>query len=298
MRKILFIIIALFSNFLMASESARVSVSVSIDGKPDYLIRQTAKVKAQQLAIDRLPLLVIGNETLTDKGFTEDIQALMIGSVDVFTVSESWDRTKNTYNLSADVSLREEDAIKLLTKVKGDLNAQKKLKDAYDKIEKMVANGLDRDDYLTVRQEMLKIKSGSILRPTIAETLIAKQEFFADSVEILKELHIQPMIDNSTMTLLDVTETTIKYEFRLGGDGDFSIHVFLEKHPVLKGDRKTKKIGVREMVDVCIVSDLGMHKLWGYRNHRAPMVFTYDFAGNQDVLDTLTSTLRLVPCYT
>ena len=112
---IVFIAVSLPSH---ADEMIEVSVDVSTKNKAENAVREEAKLKAIDKAIERLPQLISGRELLRDDVLIEEIKAVSYSYVDIDVLSERWDSKGNMYYLDAKVNVDSERSFGLLMKLK------------------------------------------------------------------------------------------------------------------------------------------------------------------------------------
>lgn len=228
------LLLFIISNVAYA-KTVTVQVSVSIDKNPEYLVRQTARIKAQQKGINRLPLVLKGTEKYNSDGYSFDIRALMVGNVDVETVEEKWDRTNNKYHLKANVLLNEKATQELLGQVITNENAQKSLSDAYSLIEKLIDEGIDKNNYIDVKQQISLIKSRTILKGTLAASLQAKKDYERELREFARNAYLAPLLDDGyKIEVLDVNFRQITFRFSVKSKAFEDLRSFEYSNPVIE----------------------------------------------------------------
>tara|TARA_R110000868_G_scaffold73885_6_gene213799 strand:- start:511 stop:1413 length:903 start_codon:yes stop_codon:yes gene_type:complete len=225
----------------------QVKVEVALNGQPDDLVRQFARVKAQREGITHLPVLISGVERIVDGQFSEEIKAASIANVVVNPVSELWDRSHNKYLLTADVELDRENTLALMNLVKDSEYAMSKLKKAYEVIDSL--SRLDRvtpSDYLKAKEAINSITSHSVVRSTIEDSLKARQKYIEDAYELYEAMYVLPVLEHNTkIEVTEVDSSKVYYSYTITHDfNKAGLYDFWTKDDVLKRAWEKTRIGL------------------------------------------------------
>ena len=215
MRSILFIFI-FFSLPLYASDIVEVRITVSTDGKPDNAVREEGKLKAIDKAIERLPQLIEGKETLNNGMFIEHIKAVSYSVVNFELLSERWERDKQAYHLVANVSLDMERSLGLLSKLSANKAKINALMDAYSSFQSALNQNMAGYDFLEAFSEYEKLNLASIATPDINQLAKANEERRNVFVEKYNELmrHIAASME---IALIDVNVEAMTADYEVTG---------------------------------------------------------------------------------
>lgn len=232
---------------LVSFAGTQVTVEVALNGQPDDLVRQFARVKAQREGITNLPVLISGVERLVDGQFSEEIKAASIANVVVNPVSELWDRSHNKYLLTADVELDSENTLALMNLVKDSEYAMSKLKKAYEVIDSL--SRLDRvtpSDYLKAKEAINSITSHSVVRSTIEDSLKARQKYIEDAYQLYEAMYVLTVLEHNTkIEVTEVDSSKVYYSYTITHDfNKAGLYDFWTKDDVLKRAWGKQQIGL------------------------------------------------------
>lgn len=216
MRIILFLFV-FFSLPLYASDIVEVRITLSTTGKPDTAVREEGKLKAIDKAIERLPQLIEGRETINNNGeFIEHIKAVSYSVVDYELLSERWERDKQTYHLVANVSLDMERSFGLLSKLSANKAKMNALMDAYASLQSALNKNMAGYDFLEVLSEYEKLNLASIATPDIQMLATANKERKKIFIEKYNELmrHVAASMD---IALVNVNVETMMADYEVTG---------------------------------------------------------------------------------
>lgn len=106
------LIIILYPVFAHSIEQ---KVTVSTQGKPDYLVRLEAKNQALINSLDKLPSVIWGTESIQDNSYSDYIQSIGYAHAEVTILNESFDRVNQTYSLNASIAFDKESIMNTLS---------------------------------------------------------------------------------------------------------------------------------------------------------------------------------------
>ena len=239
------ILLSLLISAVASASIANVTVNVPIGNQPEYLVRQIARIEAQQKGINRLPVVIRGTERLDEQGYKFDIKAIMVGNVDVEIVEEKWDRKNNQYSLNANVRLNDEATKELLEQVLANENAQSALNDAYSMIENMIEDGINQENYIEVKQQLSLIKSRAILKGTLAASLQAREEFIKEVKEFGRNAYLQPLVDDGfKIEVIDVNHWKVLFRFSVKQAPFQKLNEYSSSNELIKATKALRYEGV------------------------------------------------------
>lgn len=217
------------ASLFTAASPVTVTVTESISGQSDSIIRQNARVKAQYAGIERLPVVMSGHEQLTDTSFTTSIKAYLVGEVDVLTMGEVWDRKVGIYTLTAEVSLNRLASMEMIEGIRSNLALQKRLKSLYTSLDKLAsASSISGADFADVHDSILSVKGRALVRDTIASSITAKEDFLAESYRFFDKRYMQPLLEKVMVEVTSIDESQVHYTVRL--EIDYSDKREMEKY--------------------------------------------------------------------
>ena len=238
---LLFIVFASVGAFA----GTQVTVEVGLNGQPDDLVRQFARVKAQREGITNLPVLISGVEKLVNGQYSEEVKAASIANVIVNPVSELWDRGQNKYVLTAEVELDAEKTLEVMNLVMDSEYAMTKLKKAYEVIERLSRmDNVTPGDYLKAKEAINSITSHSVVRTTIDDSLKARQKYIEEAYELYESMYVLPILEHNTkieVTEVDSTKVYYSYTIKHGFNTE-GLNAFWTKDDVLKRAWEKTKI--------------------------------------------------------
>lgn len=304
MRSILFIFIFL-SLPLYASDIVEVSITVSTDGKPDNAVREEGKLKAIDKAIERLPQLIEGKETLKNGMFIEHIKAVSYSVVNFELLSERWERDKQAYHLVANVSLDMERSFGLLSKLsdnKAKLNA---LMDAYASFQSSLNQNMAGYDFLEAFSDYEKLNLASIATPDIQVLIKANEERRKVFVEKYNEL-MRHVAESIEIALVNVNVETMLADYKVTGLNPYKE---IQKLLAFLGDTT---VDSTSLASVCGFSNADYHFKYSpnpfYKYKRGDTVtlpntdsitfsFQYEHLNLQDWLEVVEETFTARACF-
>ncbi|WP_240224685.1 hypothetical protein [Rheinheimera hassiensis] len=193
----------------LSADAKPVSVTVKeeIGGRPDEVVRQSARVKAQWSAIDRLPVVVSGSEQLKDDDYSQEIKALSAGESTVTVSSEVWDRNNGILTLSADVTMDSAKSLELIEEIRLSVEARARLKEVYNKIDAIAAAGMvNQPELIQVESERARILSEFLIRDNIAASQAATQDLYTRVGVYLYTGALAKYISDAKVTILNVDD--------------------------------------------------------------------------------------------
>lgn len=205
------ILIFLFSQLAFANEAIDVSVVEPIDGRLEFEVRQSARLKAQQEALPRLPLVISGLERLKDENYTQEIKALSVAYLNVNITKEVWDRENNAYTLDAEVSLDDTVTEQMLGSVRDSEILQKKLRAAYEEIE-LLSKNYTREGFMKSHAKILSVIEDKSTHDNIKDILAAKQRAEERASRIFLDEYMVMPEHAVTISAYDVDEDRIYLE--------------------------------------------------------------------------------------
>ncbi|AGP79922.1 hypothetical protein I633_22511 (plasmid) [Alteromonas mediterranea 615] len=304
MRSILFIFI-FFSLPLYASDIVEVRITVSTDGKPDNAVREEGKLKAIDKAIERLPQLIEGKETLNNGMFIEHIKAVSYSVVNFELLSERWERDKQAYHLVANVSLDMERSFGLLSKLSANKAKINALMDAYSSFQSALNQNMAGYDFLEAFSEYEKLNLASIATPDINQLAKANEERRNVFVEKYNELmrHIAASME---IALIDVNVEAMTADYEVTGLNPYKE---IQKLLAFLGDTT---VDLNLMASVCGFSNADYHFKYSpnpFYNHKqgetvtlpntdsVKFGFTYEHFNVQDWLESVEETFTAKACF-
>jgi hypothetical protein len=210
MFKFIFLSITL-SISAMASEH-EVEVVVPINNKTDFEVRQLAKLMVKEKTVERLPLIMSGKELLVDGEFSSVIKALSMGQVDVSVLFERWERTLNTYTLSAVGTLNSEKTLKMVEGVMDNIELQKRLRNAYAVIDD-ISDNYDAKSYLHSELELMAINKSILVRDSLASSIEAERKYSEQVLTTFQEFYLHNLQSGITMNVEKITQKYIHVRF-------------------------------------------------------------------------------------
>ena len=205
----------LISSFFTVATPVVVTVTERIVANNDSIVRQNARIKAQYAGIERLPVVMSGHEQLTDKKFTTNIKAYLVGEVDVVTLREEWDRQKGVFTLTAQVSLNHQASLEMVEGIRNNLSLQKKLKNLYLALDKLSNDkSIASNDFADVYDRIMSVKGGALIRDSIASSVLAKQEFLANSYRYYNKRYLEPLLERVEIEVSSLDDEKV-YFFNL-----------------------------------------------------------------------------------
>lgn len=206
------VIVALMLTYSFSTVATPLVVTVTekIVANSDSVVRQNARIKAQYAGIERLPVVMSGHEQLTDKKFTTNIKAYLVGEVDVVTLREEWDRQKGVFTLTAQVSLNRQASLEMVEGIRNNLALQKKLKDLYLALDKLANDkNVSSNDFSDVYDRIMSVKGSALIRDSIASSVAAKKDFLANSYRYYTKRYLEPLIDQVEITITSIDEENV-----------------------------------------------------------------------------------------
>jgi hypothetical protein len=193
--------------FFTDAQPVSVTVTEEIGGRPDEVVRQSARVKAQWTAVDRLPVVVSGIERLEDDDYSQEIKALSAGESIVSVTSEAWDRNSGVLTLTADVSLDSAKSLELIEEIRLSVEARARLKEVYKKIDAIAAAGMvNHPELIMVESERVLILSEFLIRDSIAASKAATQDLYTRVGVYLYTGALAKYISEAKVTILNVDD--------------------------------------------------------------------------------------------
>lgn len=246
---IVFIAVSLPSH---ADEMIEVSVDVSTKNKAENAVREEAKLKAIDKAIERLPQLISGRELLRDDVLIEEIKAVSYSYVDIDVLSERWDSKGNMYYLDAKVNVDSERSFGLLMKLKENEARFKALMGAYSALQQSIHEKMDGYDYLEAFSDYRRLKLESIVTPDLK--LLEKGIEEREQIFVQKHNELLAYIASTiTIALKDVDVKSKTSTYSVTGINPYNE---LQKLLAFLGDGE---VNHGELLDICGFSNGGWH---------------------------------------
>lgn len=228
----------------LASEH-QVEVVVPINNKTDFEVRQLAKLMVKEETVERLPLIMSGKELLVDGEFSSEIKALSMGQVNVSVLSERWERTLNTYTLSAVGSLNTEKTLKMVEGVMDNLELQKRLRDAYAVIDN-ISDNYDAKLHLDSQLELMAINKSILVRDSLTSSIEAEKKYSEQVLTTFQEFYLHNV---QTGIATNIDKITKKYiHVRFSGNDTFNASLKDANDYYKKHIKDTYRVGV----DLCL----------------------------------------------
>jgi Arc/MetJ family transcription regulator len=162
-------------SFGLNAENVTVQVSESINERPDAVVRQSARLRATYMGLNKLPVIVKGKEVLSSGRYDEYLSALGAAYVDVTTLEESWDRESGELTLTASVAVDSDKVAVALAQIGDSDYAWAQLKRIQETMDKLLeAKVIDETavNELDVLQKSIFVSP--MIRQTVKETMQAK----------------------------------------------------------------------------------------------------------------------------
>jgi hypothetical protein len=205
-------LLLLITSFLTVASPVTVTVTEKTAGQSDSIVRQNARIKAQYAGIERLPVVMSGYEKLTDKDFTSNIKAYLVGEVNVLTLREDWNRQKGIFTLTAQVSLNHQASLEMVEGIRNNLALQKKLKNLYLALDKLSNDkSIASNDFEDVYDRIMSVKGGALIRDSIASSIAAKEEFLANSYRYFNKRYIEPLLESVEIKVTSLDDKKVYY---------------------------------------------------------------------------------------
>lgn len=198
-----FTLILLVFGVCFPALSKNVVVTVNVDNRQDYIVRQHARLEAKKQGLLTLPLFVGGKETLINGEFRQEINALGLAAVDVEKVNERWFEGK--YELTANVSIDTTKTLDLIDKLESDTALREQLNAAYAQIEKLTTVQ-DRQSVIDTHLAIFGIKEAWVKRDTIADTLAAKNAIITEQINVLYSAYLLPLLSGHVFSVTEIDE--------------------------------------------------------------------------------------------
>jgi hypothetical protein len=210
-RLILFIWLSIVSYSALSVEQ---TVIIDTFGKTEFEIRNTAKNQALLQALDDLPNVVWGKESLSQDAYAEHIESIGYAHAKVVVLSEVFDNQSLTYTLRADVQFDQDAILDTLDLVaKGRFSAK-----TLAQIHALIGQS-SVDKYIA--------SQGEGVSPHIEAKLFSSPYFYAQSFAELTDAHenliaqlnvvvvdqLRAKLDKFSFTLEDVNKDTFTYRF-------------------------------------------------------------------------------------
>lgn len=197
----------LFIAVAAEAQPVNVTVTEQIGARPDEIVRQSARVKAQWKAIDRLPVVISGIEQLKDDDYSQEIKALSAGDATVAVTNEVWDRQAGILTLTADVSLDSAKSLELIDEIRVSVEARARLKEVYQKLDSLAAAGMvNQPELIQAESERARILSEFLIRDSIAASKAATQELYTRVGAYLYTGALAKYINDARVTVLNVDD--------------------------------------------------------------------------------------------
>lgn len=196
-------------NLHVQAEEVSVQVKERINERPDPIVRQSARLRATYLGMNKLPVIVKGSEALTNGRYEEYLSALGAAYVDVLTVQESWDREAGELTLTAKVSVDNEKVSAALTQIGDSEYAWSQLKRIQKTMDRLLAGGSinehDANDLEVIRASIFV---SPMIRTTVNESLLAKASLIEAMANQIRA-KLKENIDGLTMEVVDVSSNSM-----------------------------------------------------------------------------------------
>jgi hypothetical protein len=278
------------------AEVAVITVEVPINGKSEFEVRSEGKLKAVKKGIDRLPFLVEGKETLVNGRYEEEIKAASYSYVDVETISEQWDRAKNTFTLQASVKLDVEKSFRLVNQLADKKRELARLRSLYNQLNTSIKKQMDEADVTKAMAQFKSLQLNAALGGSLSDIIEQKKDYVASykrkytdivkrvaetieiAVEDVDDTHVQFIVTainaKDSMQLLDSQYDNLDFEYsiaRVCGFSDTGLHFVYDVNPVVRYQLK----GLRLTMSGRKVSDYGNTVKFRFKFKHDGKSFTY-----------------------
>ena len=205
------------TSILAAESGVIVTVTEVISGRTDDQVRHGARVKAAFSGINHLPVVIKGDEKLTEEEYKGYIHALGAGYVNVQTKNEVWNRESGLLELYATVSLDERKVAEALGRITENEHTKKLLRQSYLKMEAIIKESMIDDVKMTgLLMDQKMIFASSNIRMTVQESIAAKERMVKAMAAALRA-KMQEKLAGFKIEILDASNDGLKVIAR--GDG-------------------------------------------------------------------------------
>jgi len=188
----------------MALDAVTVTVTIPTKDLSDTKAMAAAKNKAVIHAMETLPSVVWGSETLKGMHYSEYVRSISFAYADVTILNETFDRQSNTLTITSSVSWDEQKIKTMLSEV----SEGEKAKNTLTQITKLMQSAS--------LQDYIRVGGINRLSPLEEATLLVNPHFFASSYTELQRLFMatvyqiaQPMKEN-LFSIADAIQITLE----------------------------------------------------------------------------------------
>lgn len=212
--KLLFCLALMLSTaaaaFSVPETETIVKVTEKIDGRTDDQVRHGARTKAAFAGINHLPIVIKGDEKLTEEEYKGYIHALGAGYVNVQTKNEVWNRESGQLELSATVSLDEKKVSEALGRIIENEHTKNLLRQSYLKMESIIKGSMIDDAQMTeLLMDQKMIFTSSNIRMTVQESVAAKERMVKAMAAALRA-KMQEQLAEFKIEILDASKDGLK----------------------------------------------------------------------------------------
>lgn len=252
-----FLLFSLFISLSAAGYSpseigTAVTVTELISGRTDDQVRHGARVKAAFAGINHLPVVIKGDEKLTEEEYKGYIHALGAGYVNVTTKNEIWDRESGRLELSAEVSLDEKKVAEALGRIIENENTKKLLRQSYLKLDAIIKESMIDDEQMAeLLMDQKMIFTSTNVRLTVQESVAAKEKIVKAMAANLRA-KMQEKLADFKIEILDATAEGLKVIAR--GDSVINAGEILKSKLLLDFYESNKKLVDQRAGQICLHS--------------------------------------------
>ena len=192
------------SSNAVALDSVTVTVTIPTKDLSDVKVMAAAKNKAVIDAMETLPSVVWGSESIKGLHYSEYVRSISFAYADVTILKQTFDRLANTLTIQSSVSW-DENKIKTML---SDVSEGEKAKNTLNQITELMKSAS--------LQDYIKVGGANRLTPLEEATLLASPHFFATSLREMQTLFMAtvyeiavPMTDN-LLTIADATPVILE----------------------------------------------------------------------------------------
>lgn len=195
----------------MAASAIEQAVSLSTQGKDDFIVRLEAKNQALLKSLDKLPTVIWGQENLENGRYTEQIRAIGYAHAKVTVLTEIFDRVRDTYSMTANVQFDEQAILNTLDKVSKGQRAQTTLKQIRNLMSQTnLTKYLNSPSTVPVFEEA-KLFSNPYFYASTHEEFVRFHKGLVDDFIELQRQQILNVTDQYQITLVKITKDHFIY---------------------------------------------------------------------------------------
>lgn len=295
--KIVFCVLFLLLTHAASAQNITVSIELDTTNKTQTQARNEVELLVIKQAINNMPKLIEGKETLSNDGYSAEIKAVAVAYIDVNVISENWDAENNLLLTVAIAKLDEEKSISLINTIHQQNLADENLASAYKQIEALLNSHLDSEKINTARAKINLIKKRSTSILGMSDT-IATIENENNELEALNLNLINLWINTAELSLVTLNQSNDTAVFRVGGKA--------LNERIAEISQLLKQSGAKPTFSkICGVSDYGLlfmgevpYSSTRRRNLAMPdFEFNFNFNGDETILERFYSSFIIRSCY-